>query len=132
MQDVVQLPCVFDSKPVIMRAFTAAKTKGKHHGGHNDDYVTKGEYRWLLQYIRQYYILWVAFEEIDTGNDRRVGHAEFIKAVPHMESWGLDMSDPEAMWKECDANGGGQILFDEFCHWAISKHIENDDHEHHE
>jgi hypothetical protein len=41
------------------------------------------------------------------------------------------MSSPEARWKECDKNGGGQVLFDEFSEWAIKKglDLEDDDNE---
>ena len=127
MRDVIQLPVIFDIKPVLIRAFNAAKTKSKSKSEHGDDYVTKSEYRWLLQYIRQYYELWVAFDEIDTSDDRRVSMDEFAKAIPLLETWGLDMSDPEAQWNECDANGGGKILFDEFCAWGIKKHLDLDD-----
>ena len=41
-----------------------------------------------------------------------------------METWHIDMSDPEAQWNEADENGGGKLLFDEFCHWAISKNLD--------
>lgn len=36
-----------------------------------------------------------------------------------MEKWGISISDPEATFDEIDTNGGGMILFDEFCEWAI-------------
>ena len=127
MIDVIQLPTIFNTKPVIMRAFNAAKDKGKSKSKYGDDYVERNEYRVLLQYIRQYYELWVAFDEIDTSDDRRVSLEEFIKAVPLLEKWGIDMSNPEAQWNECDANGGGMVLFDEFCQWAIRKHLDLDD-----
>ena len=37
------------------------------------------------------------------------------------------MSDPAASWAECDTNGGGKILFDEFCEWAINKSLDLED-----
>lgn len=52
MRDVVQLPILFQLKPVLMRAFQAAKTKVKAKTKYGDDYVTKGEYRFLLKYMR--------------------------------------------------------------------------------
>jgi hypothetical protein len=52
MRDVVRLPILFTLKPVLMRAFTAAKTKVKAKNKYGDDYVTKGEYRFLLKYLR--------------------------------------------------------------------------------
>ena len=44
-----------------------------------------------------------------------------------MEKWGIDMSNQEAQWKECDKDGSGMILFDEFCEWAIKKNLDLDD-----
>ena len=37
------------------------------------------------------------------------------------------MSNPRAQWKECDADGHGKVLFDEFCNWAIRKSLDLDD-----
>ena len=95
MRDVVCLPALFALKPVLMRAFTAAKTKVKAKNIHGDDYVTKGEFRFLLKFLRQYFEYWVAFDKIDTDDDRRVSHAEFLQARPMLEKWGIDMSQPE-------------------------------------
>ena len=37
------------------------------------------------------------------------------------------MSDPEKQWKQCDADGFGKVLFDEFSNWAIMKSLDLDD-----
>lgn len=124
MRDVVCLPELFDVKPVLIRAFNKAKTMSKSTNEYGDDYVTKSEYRWLLYYLRQYFELWVAFDEIDTDDDRRVGFTEFTAAIPKLEEWGIDMSDPEGSWAACDENGGGMVLFEEFCDWAIQRHLD--------
>ena len=50
--------------------------------------------------------------------------SEFKAAVPTLEKWGVKVSDPAATFAEIDTNGGGQILFDEFCHWAIKKQLD--------
>ncbi len=127
MRDVVQLPILFSLKPVLMRAFTSAKTKVKAKSQYGDDYITKGEYRFLLKYLRQYYEYWVAFDRIDTNDDRRVGHSEFMQAIPELKKWGIDMSHPETQWKQCDRDGGGMVLFIEFCDWAIKKSLDLED-----
>lgn len=41
--------------------------------------------------------------------------------------WGIDMSNPEKQWRQVDKNGGGMVLFDEFCEWAINKGLDLDD-----
>ena len=79
-----------------MRSFQAAKSKVKSKSDKGDDYITRNEYRWLLYYVRQYYEYWIAFDEIDTDEDRRIGMDEFAKAIPKMEEWGIDMSNPQA------------------------------------
>ena len=127
MRDVVKLPILFQLKPVLMRAFTAAKTKVQAKNKYGDDYVTKGEYRFLLKYLRQYYEYWVAFDRIDTNDDRRVSYEEFMQAIPELTKWGIDMSDPKTQWKQCDRDGGGMVLFIEFCDWAIKRSLDLDD-----
>lgn len=37
------------------------------------------------------------------------------------------MPDPVAEFKQIDSNGGGQILFDEFCDWSIGRNLDLDD-----
>lgn len=39
--DVIRIPRLFDTKPVIMRAFQAAKNKIKAKNPHGDDYVSR-------------------------------------------------------------------------------------------
>ena len=81
----------------------------------------------MLQYLRQYYEYWVAFDRVDTDDDRRISFDEFAKAKDLMQAWGIDMSDPEAMFKECDADGKGMVLFNEFSDWAIKKNLDLED-----
>ena len=79
MRDVVCLPTLFDTKPVLIRAFNAAKTAKKAgKDKRDDDYVTKGEFRLLLKFLRQYFEYWVAFDRIDTDDDRRISFDEFV------------------------------------------------------
>ena len=119
MRDVIKIPTLFDLKPVLMRAFQAAKAVAKATNQHSDDYVTRKEYRYLLKYLREYYEYWVAFDRVDSDSDRRVSFDEFNKASKQMQSWGIDMTDPQARFRECDADGKGMILFNEFSDWAI-------------
>ena len=102
-----------------MRAFMAAKIKKVGTNKHSDDYVTFGEFRHLLKYLRQYYEYWLAFDRINSDHDRRVTRQEFMKAIPIMKKWGLDMSNPDQSWKEADSDGAGMVLFNEFVEWAI-------------
>jgi EF-hand domain pair len=127
MRDIVRLPTLFAIKPVLIRAFYAAKDKVKSNKSYADDYISKGEFRFLLKFLRQYYEYWVAFDRVDTDHDRRLTYKEFLQSASKLEQWGIDMSDPESIWREVDRNGGGKILFDEFCDWAIRKNLDLED-----
>jgi len=78
-----------------------------------------------LVYLRQYYEYWIAFDEIDTSNDRRITLQEFKVAAPILKKWGIDASDPVKIFKQIDSNNGGYILFDEFCKWAAQVGLDN-------
>ena len=129
-RDILQIHEIFDAKPVIMRAFQAAKNvnnKRNKPGSHGPDYIEKCEFRLLLVYLRQYLELWEMFDEIDTSDDRRVSITEFKKAIPRLEAWGVKIDDADAAFKEIDTNGGGIVLFDEFAHWALEKGLDLED-----
>jgi len=98
MRDIIKLPALFETKPVMMRAFNAAKDKVKGRSKYSQDYIEKKEYRFLLKYLRQYYEYWVAFDQIDLDSDKRITLKEFKKASPQLSNWGIDMSDAEAQW----------------------------------
>lgn len=123
IRDVIQLPELFTLKPVIIRAFNAAKTALKASSKYGDDYVSKAEFKYLIQYLKDYTSYWIVFDEIDTSNDRRISLEEFEKAVPTLQGKGLKIPDAKKAFAEIDTNNGGKILFDEFCHWVISHQL---------
>ena len=63
------------------------------------------------------------FELIDSSHDRRVTVDEFQLALPKLEKFGVHISDPVAEFNKIDSNHGGFVLFDEFCHYCIVKHL---------
>lgn len=121
VKDVLKVEELFDAKPVLIRAFTAAKAvndKARH-----SDYVEFCEFRLLLVYLKHYLELWDMFEVI-SNNGRRIDFEEFKKALKTMESWGhAPVTNAEDEFKAIDKNGGGYILFDEFSAWALHKHL---------
>lgn len=123
VRDVLQLPELFELKPVLIRAFNAAKTQLKASTSHGDDYVSKAEFKYLIKYLKEYTNYWVVFNEIDTSKDRRISLEEFEKAVPALKEQGVNIPDGKQAFKEIDTNNGGMILFDEFCDWAIKKNV---------
>ena len=95
MRNVLKLPGLFALKKVIMRAYQASRIMLTSSSLQGKDYVTKGEFRYLLKYLRQYYEYWVAFELIDSDHDNKISKQEFLKAVPVMKNWGLDVSNSD-------------------------------------
>jgi len=112
-------------KPVIARAFHAARDIAPPVHAYSSDYIDASEFRCLLVYIWYYLHLWQWFSEMDTSHDRRLSLQEFIVALPKLASWGFrtpsDISVPDAtiIFDEIDEDHGGFILFDEFAHWAL-------------
>jgi hypothetical protein len=57
-----------------------------------EDFIERIEFRMLLLYLRQYFELYVMFDEVDTSDDRRVDKAEFDQALGKISSWGLKIT----------------------------------------
>lgn len=78
-RDVLELPELFETKPVIMRAYQAAKNKFPSRNPYGEDYVSKAEFRFLLIYLREYYEYWENFQYIEQDGDRRISEKEFME-----------------------------------------------------
>jgi Ca2+-binding EF-hand superfamily protein len=129
-RDVLGLYELFEAKKPIMRAYQAAKGVGNadNPSEQGADYVEKTEFRLLLKYLRDYFMLWKIFQKIDTGSDARINMDEFMTAIPKIESFfGIEFAQPEAEFSKIDANSGGQVLFEEFSDWALTKILEAED-----
>ena len=70
--------------------------------------------------------LWHKFEEIDSDHDRRLTPDEFAHGCSVV---GMDLSAEEAAaeFAKIDTDGGGVILFVEFCTWCVKRHVGEDD-----
>lgn len=113
---------ILDNKPALMRAYKLTTLRD----GDGDSYVEKKEFPALLRNLVYFNRVFAVFDAIDTGDDRRMDLAEFKKGLPHV---GMNLPDDEAeaMFAEIDTNGGGQVLFDEFCIWLAKKKCPVDD-----
>eukprot|EP00966_Prymnesium_polylepis_P035034 813991-Prymnesium_polylepis.1 len=113
--------------PALARAFYAsrdAKTEGKAA-----EYVTRGEeFRLLLVYLKRYIELLVAFDRVDTSDDRKINKEEFRRAVPLLCTWGVnfDISYIDEEFDRVDKDGSGSLLFDEFSIWAVEQGLDMD------
>lgn len=127
IRDVLQIDAIFDAKPAIMRAFQIAKnSKASKRGKVGDDYIELREFKFFLLSLRQYFEYWEAFCRTDANKDKRISLIEFKEAQEKIESW-VGKIDAEEEFKKIDVNGGGFILFDEFCEWAIKKNLDLED-----
>lgn len=120
-------------KPVLLRAFMAAKGVAQQHGNNDteagESFVERSEFRLFLVYLERYKELWDVFASLDTGDsdgndshaDRRIDENEFARGVETIQSkWGVTIdSDPAIEFQRIDTNQGGKILFDEFSAWAM-------------
>jgi Ca2+-binding EF-hand superfamily protein len=66
------------------------------------------------------------FDSIDQDNDHRLQLDEFKQGcelvLPELQ---LSPDDAAAEFRKMDDNGGGVVLFDEFCTWALQQHLEH-------
>ena len=129
VKDVIGCAALFNSKPAVMRAFQAARRANGGRTGLKGAFVERNEFRALLSYLRSYFELYAAFNRIDTSDDRRIDLDEFREGVSMLKRWGIELepADVDREFHIIDSNGGGVILFDEFCEWAISRKLDLDD-----
>merc|ERR1711879_712908 len=117
---------IYLMKPAVKMAYKVAREHDKNDNPHDKGFVDKGEFRILLVNVRRFMELYAAFDEIDTGDDNRIDLKEFKAGVKHMKNWGVEVKDPVKEFKQVDHDGGGKVLFNEFCHWALSKGLDYD------
>merc|ERR1712156_1396234 len=117
---------VFLMKPAIKMAYKVARGSDPTDKGEEQYFVDKSEFRVLLVNIRRFIELYAAFDHIDTGDDNRIDLKEFKQGLEHLKEWGVVVDNPEEEFKVIDQGAGGQILFDEFCLWALKVGLDYD------
>merc|ERR1712146_583685 len=107
---LVEEKCWPLSKPTLMRAYKKTTLRD----GDGDAWVERKEFAAFIGNAFFFERLWDVFEDLDTGDDRRIDLPEFQAG---MRKLGCALSDEEAAteFAKIDTNGGGQILFKEFC-----------------
>merc|ERR1711991_27253 len=104
---VVELWPQFDNKPALMRAYKAADKN-------NTGFVSKKEFNFFLDFLVHFTNLWHAFDRIDRDDDRRVTIDEFVRGAEALRIK-RSRQELEELFRSIDTNGGGYVLFDEFC-----------------
>lgn len=117
---VVELWPQFNNKPALLRAYKATDANG-------NGFVSKKEFRAFLEYLIVYTNLFTRFTTMDTSGDRRLTEEEFVQGAPHLglDGLGLETADLRALFRRIDRNGGGVLLFDEFCAYFASEALRN-------
>merc|ERR1719235_1569506 len=105
---------LLNHKPALMRAYKM--TISKKGGGDGDDWVEKKEFKRLLANLFYFNKIFWVFDQVDNDKDRRLNFQEFKQCLTVC---GAGMSDGQARqeFRKVDRNGGGIILFDEFCRY---------------
>jgi Ca2+-binding EF-hand superfamily protein len=108
---------LLNHKPALMRAYKATINAPS---ANNDDWVNKKEFKMLLGNLFYFNKLFWLFEHVDADQDRRLTYAEFKKCLTVANT---KMSEAEMRndFQKVDRNGGGIILFDEFCKYFTMK-----------
>merc|ERR1712151_176115 len=93
-------------KPVVNRAFHAARDVAPPVHAWCNDYIDANEFRVFLAYVLHYSELWLKFVQIDANGDRRLSSSELGDAWPKIEMWGYhtfgvaEPRTPGSMFKE--------------------------------
>ncbi|CAE7651185.1 unnamed protein product [Symbiodinium pilosum] len=106
---------LLNHQPALMRAFKATLERGN-----GDEWVQKSEFKMLLGNLFYFNKLYWLFDQVDEDHDRRMTLKEFQWC---MSVCGIKMSQAkcEAEFKKVDVNGGGIVLFDEFCRYFTDR-----------
>lgn len=127
VKNVLNMPEIAECKPVIFKAFEAAKRISRNTNDPSKNFVEKNEFRYFLCYLRQYFEFYQMFSQINSNSNLSISFEEFCLAIPLIEKWGYLVKDPKASFNEMDADNSGLVKFDEFCSWAIKKNLDVED-----
>ena len=97
----------YDDKQALLRAYKFADQDGS-------GFITKNEFATLVRSLAYFKALAEEFREVDASGDRRIDFDEFLAGAPRM-GLNLGAAEARAIFDKMDADGGGLVLFEEFC-----------------
>merc|ERR1712066_381302 len=106
---VVEKYPLLNHKPALMRAY-----KKTIREGNGDDWVQKKEFKPLLGNLFYFNKVFWVFDQVDNDKDRRINLKEF-KWCLQLVGMSMSAHQAEQEFRRVDKNGGGIVLFDEFC-----------------
>lgn len=101
-----------------MRAYKAADVT-------QDGFIDKSEFKQLVKLLSFYDELFCLFLKLDTNNDKRISFVEFCKAHEMIGMKGSNAKELKRVFDMIDSNGGGMILFDEFCVYMAKQKVKS-------
>jgi len=116
----------YDVKDVVRAAFRATKNVSVDSGAADPssaNQIEREEFRLLLLALKSHIELFIAFRMVDSSRDMKIDFDEFLKSLPMLKRWGVDTSDPQALFEMIDADHSGEITFNEFVNWALKEAI---------
>jgi len=106
---------LLNHKPALMRAFQKSIKNGN-----GDDWVEKKEFKSLLMNLFYFNKLFWLFDKVDEDRDKRLKFEEF-KWCLNCCGWKGNDAKAQAEFRKIDKNGGGIVLFAEFCNYFSEK-----------
>ncbi len=119
-----------------IKAFHKAKVlhdpegDGRLNGTVGEEYVTFSEFRLFNAYLCIYAAMFDAFSRINATSDR-IDREEFEKSYSKVQNYGFvalspvgwRTKKPSAIYSELDADGSGQISYNEWCAYIINAEV---------
>ncbi|CAF1043604.1 unnamed protein product [Adineta steineri] len=107
-------PDLGTNKKAIMRAYKAADNGG-------NGFIELKEFAKLIEVLGYYDDLSKKFAQLDKDGDHRISFTEFKKGFSLLNQDHLDDQHLKKEFNNIDKNGGGFILFDEFCMYMANR-----------
>jgi Ca2+-binding EF-hand superfamily protein len=112
----------FNYKPAVMRAYKFADAD-------QSGFIEKQEFVLLIRSLVYFKNLSAKFRNMDSDGDRRIELSEFIDGCSTLELMNgftgeAKLEHAERMFNEMDSDGGGHVLFNEFCSFLARKKAE--------
>lgn len=109
---VVENYPLLNHKPALMRCYKCTMER-------KDEFLHRRDFKRFILNVFYFNKLYWLFDECN-GDDRRMTKEEF-KHMLQTLSVRMDPSTAAQEFQKMDKNGGGMVLFDEFCHWFAQR-----------